>query len=285
MKQKNSTNKKKKPRQRQKPAQKRESGKGLAGVMLGISICMLVMMIFIYLLLHYVGQKTETGKAGKKKMENKNYINQKDSMEQKNSIEQKEEQEQCQEPDKKRELGKKIAKEILGTGVYLLVVLLSIYLIIHYVGQRTEVIGQSMEPTLQDGDNLIVDKISYRFHEPQRFDVIVFPFRYAEGTYYIKRIIGMPGETVRIDWDGNIYIDGELLPDNYGKEVIENPGRAENEILLGEDEYFVMGDNRNNSTDSRADMVGNLRRNEIIGRAWVRIYPFSGFGKLSNQKG
>ncbi len=104
---------------------------------------------------------------------------------------------------------KSVVKEILSTSIYLLVVLLATYLIIHYVGQRTEVQGSSMEPTLQDADNLIVDKISYRFHEPQRFDIIVFPFQYEEETYYIKRIIGMPGETVRIDWDGNIYIDGE----------------------------------------------------------------------------
>lgn len=178
---------------------------------------------------------------------------------------------------------KSVVKEILSTSIYLLVVLLATYLIIHYVGQRTEVQGSSMEPTLQDADNLIVDKISYRFHEPQRFDIIVFPFQYEEETYYIKRIIGMPGETVRIDWDGNIYIDGEKLEENYGLEVIEDPGRAEDEILLGEDEYFVLGDNRNNSTDGRAELVGNIHKDDIIGRAWVRIYPFEKFGKLKHQ--
>lgn len=178
---------------------------------------------------------------------------------------------------------KSVVKEILSTSVYLLCVLIATYLIIHYVGQRTEVQGSSMEPTLQDADNLIVDKITYRFREPQRFDIIVFPFQYEEDTYYIKRIIGMPGERVRIDWDGTIYIDGEVLEENYGLEVIQDPGWAADEIFLGEDEYFVLGDNRNNSTDSRAELVGNIHKDDIIGRAWVRIYPFEKFGKLKHQ--
>ena len=178
---------------------------------------------------------------------------------------------------------KKVLKEILSTSIYLLCVLIVTYLIIHYVGQRTEVQGSSMEPTLQNADNLIVDKISYRVREPQRFDIIVFPFQFEEDTYYIKRIIGMPGEKVRIDWDGTVYIDGEALEEGYGLEVIQDPGRAVDEIELGEDEYFVLGDNRNNSTDSRAELVGNIHKDDIIGRAWVRIYPFEKFGKLKHQ--
>jgi len=178
---------------------------------------------------------------------------------------------------------KSVIKEILSTSIYLLCVLIVTYLIIHYVGQRTEVQGSSMEPTLQNADNLIVDKISYRVREPQRFDIIVFPFQFEEDTYFIKRIIGMPGEKVRIDWDGTVYIDGEVLEEGYGLEVIQDPGRAVDEIELGEDEYFVLGDNRNNSTDSRAELVGNIHKDDIIGRAWVRIYPFEKFGKLKHQ--
>lgn len=178
---------------------------------------------------------------------------------------------------------KGIAKEILNTSIYLLCVLLATYLIISYVGQRTEVEGSSMETTLQNGDNLIVDKLTYRFQDPKRFDIIVFPFQYEENTYYIKRIIGLPGERVRIDEEGNIYINGEILEENYGREVIQSPGRAAEEIVLGADEYFVMGDNRNNSTDSRNELVGNIHRNKIIGRAWVRVYPFEKFGKLRHQ--
>lgn len=178
---------------------------------------------------------------------------------------------------------KNIMKEILSTSIYLLVVLCAAYLIITYVGQRTQVSGSSMETTLSDGDNLLVDKITYRFSEPKRFDIIVFPFQYDTDTYYIKRIIGMPGETVQIDYDGNIYINGSLLEESYGREVIQNPGRAAEPITLGEDEYFVMGDNRNNSSDSRDPSVGNIHRKDIIGRALVRIWPFSKFGVLKHQ--
>lgn len=178
---------------------------------------------------------------------------------------------------------KNILKEILSTSVYLLVVLLITYLIVNFVGQRTEVVGSSMESTLSDGDNLIVDKISYRFNDPKRYDIIVFPFRYAKNTYYIKRIIGMPGETVRIDYDGVIYINDKELTEYYGKEVIVDPGIAVREITLGKDEYFVMGDNRNNSTDSRDPSVGNIHKKEILGRAWLRIWPLYEFELLTNK--
>jgi signal peptidase I len=110
----------------------------------------------------------------------------------------------------------------------------------------------------------------------------VFPFQYDRDTYYIKRIIGLPGETVQIDYDGNIYIDGEILKESYGKEVIQNPGRASEPITLGDDEYFVMGDNRNNSSDSRDPSVGNIKREDIIGRAFIRIWPLSSFGLLKH---
>lgn len=178
---------------------------------------------------------------------------------------------------------KKALREILNTSLYLLGVLCLVYLVIHFVGQRTQVQGSSMEPTLSTEDNLIVDKLSYRFHDPERYDIIVFPFLGEDETFYIKRIIGLPGETVQIDEEGNILIDGEVLSEGYGKEVIQNPGRAYEEITLGDDEYFVMGDNRNNSTDSRDPSVGNIRRDEIVGRAWLRIWPFNKFGLIKHR--
>ncbi len=178
---------------------------------------------------------------------------------------------------------KKILREILNTSLYLLGVLCLVYLVIHFVGQRTQVQGSSMEPTLSTEDNLIVDKLSYRFHDPERFDIIVFPFLQKEETYYIKRIIGLPGETVQIDGEGNIYVNDELLEESYGKEVIADPGRAIEPIQLGEDEYFVLGDNRNNSTDSRDPSVGNIKRENIIGRAWLRIWPFDKFGLIKHR--
>ena len=179
----------------------------------------------------------------------------------------------------------RIMRELLNTAIYLLCVLGAVWLVIAFVGQRTEVEGASMENTLHNGDNLIVDKLSYRFHDPERFDIIVFPFQFQDNTYYIKRIIGLPGETVQIMDDGSIYINGEKLEENYGMEVIkpETIGRAAEPIELGDDEYFVMGDNRNNSSDSRTDMVGNIKRENIIGKAWLRIWPVSDFGVLQHQ--
>ena len=174
-------------------------------------------------------------------------------------------------------------KEILSTSLYLLVVLALTFLIVTYVGQRTKVIGSSMEPMLEDGDNLIVDKISYRFHDPQRFDIIVFPFKQEENTYYIKRVIGLPGETVQIGADGTIYINEEPLDESYGREVILNPGQAEKPITLGFGEYFVLGDNRNASSDSRDPSVGVIKREDIIGRAWLRLYPFDKIGFIKHK--
>ena len=148
-----------------------------------------------------------------------------------------------------------ILRELGGWIVYILLIIGLTYFIITFVGQRTRVSGSSMETTLQNGDNLIVDKISYRFRDPKRYDIIVFPYKYEENTYYIKRIIGMPGETVQIK-DGYVYIDGErLLSDIYG----------------------------NHSMDSRDPSVGVLTKEDLIGRAWVRIYPFDNIGVIRHE--
>lgn len=173
-------------------------------------------------------------------------------------------------------------REILGWIVYIAVILGITYLIITYVGQRTRVSGDSMESTLHSGDNLIVDKLSYHFREPERYEIIVFPYRYEENTFYIKRIVGLPGDTIQIK-DGYLYIDGERADENYGLERMNKAGIAADEIKLGEDEYFVLGDNRNGSSDSRDPSVGILKREEIIGRAWVRIWPLNNLGVISHE--
>lgn len=173
-------------------------------------------------------------------------------------------------------------KKVLDFSIYILVILVLTYCAVAFIGQRTSVIGSSMEPTLSDGDNLIVDKITYRFKEPERFDIIVFPYQYTKNTYYIKRIIGLPGEKIRIDEEGKIYINGEVLEEAYGREAIADAGMASEEITLADDEYFVMGDNRNDSADSRFISVGNIKRKSIMGRAWLRIYPFHSFGILKH---
>ena len=176
-----------------------------------------------------------------------------------------------------------VVRETISFIIYIGIVFLLTYLVIHYVGQRTQVSGSSMEATLSDGDNLIVDKISYRFHDPERSDIIVFPYKYEKNTFYIKRIIGLPGETVQIDEQGNIYVDGEVLDESYGREVILDPGEAEEPITLEDDEYFVLGDNRNASSDSRDPSVGKILGEDIIGRAWVRIFPFNKIGFIKHK--
>ena len=124
-----------------------------------------------------------------------------------------------------------ILGELLSWIIYIVIVVILSLGIITFVGQRTKVSGHSMETTLSDGDNLIVDKISYRFRDPERFEIIVFPFQYEEHTYYIKRIIGLPGETVQVI-DGYVYINGEMLDENYGLEVMDDPGIAAEPITL-----------------------------------------------------
>ncbi len=178
---------------------------------------------------------------------------------------------------------KKIMKEILSTSMYILVALVVSLLVVKYVGVRTHVDGHSMNNTLYDGENLIVDKISYRFNDPERYDIVVFPFQHDKDTFYIKRIIGLPGETVYIDEEGKIYINDEVLDESYGKEIIRNPGRAYQKLQLADDEYFVMGDNRNNSSDSRDPIVGNIKRKDLVGRAWLRFWPLNKIGFIRHQ--
>lgn len=174
-----------------------------------------------------------------------------------------------------------LKKEIISWIVSLAIAIAAALVIVTFIGQRVQVDGHSMEDTLQDKDNLICDKISYRFKDPERYDIVVIFPDETKSKRWIKRIIGLPGETVRIDENGNIYINGEILDETYGREVIQDPGLAYNEITLGEDEYWCMGDNRNHSSDSR--VIGPVPRNRIIGKAFIRIYPFSKFGMIRHK--
>lgn len=165
--------------------------------------------------------------------------------------------------------------------IYALLLILCVRIVPTYIIQRTIVDGPSMEDTLHDGESLLVEKISWHFGWIDRFDIIVFyPYgREVEEEYYVKRVIGLPGETVQII-GSEIYINGEVLEENYGKDPIMNPGRAAEPITLGEDEYFVLGDNRAVSLDSRYDSVGNVKRENIGGKAIFRIWPLNKFGGL-----
>jgi signal peptidase I len=163
---------------------------------------------------------------------------------------------------------------------YAILIFVCIYILPNFVIQRTIVDGSSMANTLLNGEQLYVEKISYHFDMLDRFDIIVFyPYGRKNEEYYVKRIIGLPGETIQII-GSDIYINNEKLEENYGKDPIEDPGRAAQPITLGEDEFFVMGDNRNVSKDSRDEEVGNVTKENIGGKAIFRISPFSRFGTI-----
>ncbi|MEY8332587.1 signal peptidase I [Lachnospiraceae bacterium 47-T17] len=175
---------------------------------------------------------------------------------------------------------KNFAKSLLGLLLYFLLLFGMIFLLSNYVIGQVQVDGDSMNPTLQNDDRLFVNKFTYRVRDLDRFDIVVFEYAYETDTYYIKRVIGLPGERVRIDADGQIWINDALLEEDYGAETIFDPGIAEEEITLGKDEYFVLGDNRNNSSDSRDPDVGAVDKDQILGNAWLRIMP--NFGLLND---
>lgn len=125
--------------------------------------------------------------------------------------------------------------------------------------------GDSMEPVLHDGEQVWIDRLSYRLGDPKRYDIVVFRYRYRDGRYYMKRIVGLPGETIQII-DGRVCVDGVFLNEDYGAEPIKKAKRANHPVTLGEDEYFVLGDNRNHSTDSRDSDVANVAIGQITGK-------------------
>ena len=159
----------------------------------------------------------------------------------------------------------------MNTAIVFLLVSAAAVLILLFIGRAAIVNGDSMQPTLHNGDMLIVQKVAYQ--HPKRFDIIVFDSLDGKGTLFIKRVIGLPGETVQIA-DGVITIDGEVLEEHYGMEPMEAAGLAAEPFVLGEEEYFVLGDNRNHSKDSRLWKTSNyVTWDELVGKAFFRYYP------------
>ena len=161
---------------------------------------------------------------------------------------------------------------VIGVAVFLFV----------YFLNDVKVSGTSMEPTFSDEDVLLLDKFSYGFADAKRFDIIAFTLDNSD-TVYIKRVIGLPGETIQIK-DGSIYINDKLLTDIKSAEAILNAGDAIEKILLGEDEYFVLGDNRNNSEDSRFASIGMVKEANIIGKAWLEVTSLEDFGFINSEE-
>lgn len=188
------------------------------------------------------------------------------------------------EKEDKGPILKKIIISLLIWFIEIAAVVTLAYYITHYALEKTLMSGQSMESTLKDQDNILINKFAYVFSEPKRFDVIVFKQSDKEHSYLnIKRVIGLPGETIRII-DGKVYIDGSVLKEPVKTEAITNAGLAEEEIKLDENEFFVLGDNRNNSEDSRFANIGNIVTGDIIGKAWIRENGFAFINKLNTVK-
>lgn len=172
---------------------------------------------------------------------------------------------------KEKKINRKLVLEILSWVFSGLVMVLLAFMLVYLFGLRTNVIGISMEPTLANGQEILIDRFVVLLSEPKRGDVIVFrPNGNENAHYYVKRVVGGPGDTVLIK-DGVLYISGNIYDDKGMFDRIENGGIAESGIKLGEDEYFVLGDNRNDSEDSRSSNIGIVKKDYIIGRAWFRL--------------
>ena len=155
-------------------------------------------------------------------------------------------------------------------AVNIVVVLACAWFLVYGFGGQVQISGGSMEPVLEAGDVVLVNRLAYDTGKPERFDIVVF--ERGDGKQNVKRVIGLPGETIQIK-GGFLFVDGETLDAKDGLEAVALAGRAENPITLAEDEYFLLGDNRDSSEDSRFANVGNVKREQIWGKVWFRILP------------
>ena len=181
---------------------------------------------------------------------------------------------------KKRKVNTGLLREIaLWTGEILLTMFVAVLLVL-FVGFRISVVGPSMSPTLENGEKILVNRLVYKIFSPKQNDLIVFlPNGNEKSHYYIKRVIAMPGDKVQVK-EGMIYINGEPFEEKVEVPAIENALLAEEELTVGEDEYFVLGDNRNNSDDSRYASIGNVKKEYIVGKAWCIVWPWDRFALL-----
>ena len=160
------------------------------------------------------------------------------------------------------------------------------WLVVASFGRSVINSGQSMQPLLESGESVLVDRISYHFTPVRRYDVIAFYLGSDDSApeeVSIKRVLGLPGETVRID-GGQLFVNGRVPEGPEGMTEVDLAGLAASPIELGEGEYFVLGDNRTASEDSRFGSIGNIPRERMIGRVWLRIKPFSRFMLIKREK-
>jgi len=186
------------------------------------------------------------------------------------------------EQEQKRERRIQIIKEIIWFLLAIILVIIVAWVIVRFALKKVSVIGSAMETTLYNGEDVIVNKTSYLLISPKRDAVIAFYPEQEDGdetlqddsTVLIRRVVGVPGEKVQIR-EGKIYIDGEIVKEKYSFSPMISAGLANNEITLGEDEYFVLSDNRNDMDDSRNASFTKVKRENIIGKVILTIQPFS----------
>ncbi len=172
--------------------------------------------------------------------------------------------------EKEKKINKSTIHEILFTLFYCGVAVFLAFVLVFSVGMKISMVGVSMEHALYNGQEVLINRFIYKITSPKRGDVIAFlPNGNQNSHYYLKRIVGLPGESIQII-DGYVYINGERLPeDEYDK--MADYGIAGNEIQLGSDEYFVLGDNRNMSEDSRSGNIGAVKKDTIAGKVWFHL--------------
>ena len=173
---------------------------------------------------------------------------------------------------------KDFLSEVGHWAISILVVVILAYSIVTFGMQTVTMIGQSMNPALSSQDVLLLNKAAYTFSSPKRYDIVAFKLKDdSDGYFTIKRIVGLPGETVQIK-NGKLFINGDVLTDLPFDDLIMTEGVALDGVPLGDDEYFVIGDNCNNSEDSRYVNIGNISSKEISGKIVFRIFPRSEWG-------
>lgn len=181
---------------------------------------------------------------------------------------------------RKKKVNVEVVREVSIWAVEIAITLLLAFSFVYFIGLRTSVVGQSMAETLNGGDEILVNRFIYKVTNPEPNDIIVFlPNGNEKSHYYVKRVVAVPGDTVLIE-DGVLYVNGVEFEEEFEMPSIEEAGLASEEITLAADEFFVLGDNRNNSEDSRYANIGSIKKEHIIGKAWFRVAPWGDMGFL-----